>query len=161
MKLITKIFLAIFFLAVISLAYWLISPLFITIELDEPLPQSAKKEVDDIVITNEKEATLIEDVGSGDFKPAAHSVAGSVRVVDVDGKKYLRFEDFETDNGPDLRIYLSPEKNVEDSIDLGELKGTKGNFQYEIPSDVDIEKYSNVLVWCRAFEVLFSSAELT
>jgi hypothetical protein len=72
----------------------------------------------------------------------------------------LRFENFETINGPKLHIYLASDLSADDYIDLGEIKATKGNVNYEIPDGTDLEKYNKVLVWCRPFKVLFSYSEL-
>jgi hypothetical protein len=54
---------------------------------------------------------------------------------------------------------LATDRSASDYIDLGKIKATKGNVNYGIPSDVDLEKYDTVLVWCVPFEVLFSYAE--
>lgn len=72
----------------------------------------------------------------------------------------LRFEDFETVNGPNLHIYLATNLQADDFIDLGEIKATKGSVNYTLPSDVDLVKYNKVLVWCVPFKVLFSYADL-
>jgi len=45
-------------------------------------------------------------------------------------------------------------------IDLGEIKATKGNVNYDIPEGTDLEKYNKVLVWCVPFRVLFSYSDL-
>ena len=76
-------------------------------------------------------------------------------------KRILRFEDFETINGPELHIYLSSELGDERFIDLGKIKATKGNVNYDIPAGIDTSKYNKVLVWCKPFSVLFSYAELS
>jgi hypothetical protein len=44
--------------------------------------------------------------------------------------------------------------------DLGALKGNVGNQQYGLSRDVNIERYTTVVVWCRAFSVAFTSAPL-
>jgi hypothetical protein len=44
--------------------------------------------------------------------------------------------------------------------DLGALKGNIGDRQYDLSRHVRIARYSNVLVWCRAFSVDFTSAPL-
>ena len=49
---------------------------------------------------------------------------------------------------------------MSDYVDLGRLKGNKGNQQYGIPDDVDVRRYSTVVIWCRAFTALFARAEL-
>jgi len=63
-------------------------------------------------------------------------------------------------NGPDLYVYLSTDKAASDFVNLGRLKGNMGNQNYEIPQGTDLDKYDTVLIWCKAFSVLFGSAEL-
>jgi len=123
------------------IGWYLISPAFITVEMNEAAPSD------------------IFDA-MGDFKASAHEVEGKALLIQTNEKTILRFEDFETINGPKLHIYLSSDLGDEDFIDLGEIKATKGNVNYEIPSDVDVKKYNKVLVWCVPFSVLFSYAEL-
>jgi len=141
-----KIFFIILGFFVVSVAGWyLLSPLFIVIESDEPLPGSALEK---------------ESLFSGNFVAAVHSVEGKVLIIEENGKKILRFENFETVNGPNLHIYLATDTSVKDFIDLGEIKATKGNVNYEIPAGTDLKKYNTVVVWCVPFRVLFSYAEL-
>lgn len=97
---------------------------------------------------------------SGGFVSSAHEVSGAGKVVLAGNTRVLRFENFSTLNGPDLRIYLSADLAATDFVDLGPIKATKGNINYEIPSTVDLTKYNKILVWCRQFSVLFGYAEL-
>jgi Electron transfer DM13 len=98
------------------------------------------------------------------FEPVRHAAAGTATVIRLArGGRVLTLTDFEVDNGPDLRVYLvaggaRSEDEVEDFVDLGGLKGNRGNQQYAIPDDVDVARYSTVVVWCRAFSVLFARA---
>lgn len=100
------------------------------------------------------------NIMEGNFIPGAHEVSGKAVVIENENKKILRFENFETINGPDLFIYLSSDLDNKEFIDLGKIKATKGNVNYQLPENVDLEKYNKVLVWCRAFRILFSYAEL-
>ena len=68
---------------------------------------------------------------------------------------------FSTVNGPDLFVYLATDKSANDFVNVGRLQSSSGEQTYTIPEDVDLEKYNNVLVWCRAFGVLFGNAELS
>jgi hypothetical protein len=52
------------------------------------------------------------------------------------------------------------ESQVEDHVDLGGLKGNRGDQQYTVPADVDLPRYRTVVIWCRAFSVLFARAPL-
>lgn len=78
------------------------------------------------------------------------------------GQRFLRFEDFETNNGPDLNVYLvnSSDDGVSDFVDLGDLKGNIGDQNYEIPPEVDLANYDRVVIWCVRFGVGFGSASL-
>ena len=146
-----KLFVIIFAFAVGAIAYWLISPLW------------RVKQVNDIApITRTNQQAQGENVSkfSGSFVAKAHDVSGTASVISTDTEKILRFENFETINGPDLRIYLATDDTAKDYVDLGAIKGTKGNINYTIPPNTDPTKYRYVLVWCRAFSVLFGEAEL-
>jgi len=99
-------------------------------------------------------------LAQGEFKPRAHEVKGKALLIQAGDSKLLRFEDFETVNGPDLHIWLASSLGKEDYIELGSIKATKGNVNYDLPADVDTTKYNKVLVWCVPFRVLFSYAEL-
>ena len=100
-------------------------------------------------------------LAQGPFKARAHSVEGTAKLIAVGDKKVLRFEDFNTLNGPNLHIYLASDLSADDIIDLGKIKATKGNVNYDIAQGIDTNKYNKVLVWCVPFGVLFSYAELT
>lgn len=99
-------------------------------------------------------------VASGEFMRYVHSVEGRALFIEGKDSRTLRFEDFSTDNGPDLYVYLSADKGTKDIIDLGRIRATHGNVNYEVPKEVDITKYKYVLIWCRPFGVLFSYALL-
>ena len=89
-----------------------------------------------------------------------HGASGSVRVVDIGSEKYIRYEDFNTIDGPGLYVYLSKDLRARDFVDLGYRKGTRGNINYKIPRGIDIDEYRYVLHWCKPFGVLFNYADL-
>ena len=101
----------------------------------------------------------------GAFRPLAHDVRGRALLVEAGGETYLRFEGFEVENGPDLRVYLSraPADASEDElaarfVDLGELKGNVGDQNYLVPASVEVAAYRSAVVWCRRFSVGFAVA---
>jgi hypothetical protein len=97
-------------------------------------------------------------VGSGD---GFHNAEGVAKVINLaDGRTFLRLENLKATNGPDLYVYLSTDKDASDIVNLGRLKGNIGNQNYEIPAGTDLSKYDTVLIWCKAFSVLFGSAKL-
>tara|TARA_Y100000034_G_scaffold122112_1_gene167153 strand:- start:1166 stop:1699 length:534 start_codon:yes stop_codon:yes gene_type:complete len=165
-------------LIAIPIAYYLISPAFKVVEVNEASPLMVKdsmktmdadtklefekqtNEMKDKVMEKKETSPSNEILSQGDFKANAHEVAGNAILIESNNEKILRFENFETINGPKLHIYLSTELGDSDFVDLGEIKATKGNVNYKIPSGTDTSKYNKVLVWCKPFKVLFSHAEL-
>ena len=162
---------------IVAIGWYLISPVFTEVELEEESPLTMKDNFDSMsseekaefqeaVEQSEQGKTMSETMGEaqvlseGEFKPRAHEVEGKALLIESDGKKILRFEDYDTINGPNLHIYLSTDLGIEDSIDLGKIKATKGNINYELDPSIDIEKYDKVLVWCVPFRVLFHYAEI-
>lgn len=97
-----------------------------------------------------------------------HKGRGQAYILEYpDGRKILRFENFETINGPDLYVYLSKTgsptgdlKSLGDFIDLGRLKGNIGDQNYELPKNILIDEYQNAVIWCKKFGVLFPYAVL-
>lgn len=89
-----------------------------------------------------------------------HPASGQVRVIETAEQTLVRFEDYNGTNGPDLRIYLATDLDATEFVDLGKPRGNMGNINYTIPSDIDLDDYTYVMTWCRAFGVLFDYAEL-
>ena len=100
---------------------------------------------------------IMKDV-KGTFVSDAHPTMGTATVNE--NVTNLALTNFKTDDGPKLLLYLSTEVDSEEYVDLGELKGLEGNYDYAIPAGTDIEKYKYVVVWCIDFSVSFGHAEL-
>jgi hypothetical protein len=101
----------------------------------------------------------------GSFEPVAHSARGAARVIRTPRGRVLTLTGFEVDNGPDLRVYVvagpaRSEEEVDEFTDLGALKGNKGDQQYELPRQLDLDRPHTVVIWCRAFSVNFARAPL-
>ena len=99
-----------------------------------------------------------EFVGAGDSIHDAEGIAKEISLED--GRNFIRFENFKVTNGPDLYVYLATDKSASDFVDIGKLKANIGNQNYEIPDGTDLAKYNTVVIWCKAFTVLFGSADL-
>jgi Electron transfer DM13 len=105
---------------------------------------------------------ITKALGIGDFMNGTHPTTGSVKILEDSQdktKKYLVFENFKTDAGPDLKIYLSEDVKAAKFIEISKLENT-GNFNVLIPTSADLDKQKYVLIWCKQFSVLFGSAQL-
>ena len=95
----------------------------------------------------------------GDFKGAAHPTSGTAQIIDDNGVKKLKFTNFKTDSGPDLRVYLAEDEKASNFIEISN-KVENGNLLYLVPTEVNIEKQIHVLIWCKLFKVNFGTAIL-
>lgn len=156
-----KIVLAVIVLGLLGFAYYTISPLWRNIESNEASPLATLPETDtEALNTNEEQQTTDGVLATADFIPKAHDVEGRAQLIKIGDEYTVRFEDFKTINGPDVQIYLATDTSADDFVDLGDIKATDGNVNYVVPAGTDVQKYDTVLVWCKAFSVLFSYAEL-
>ena len=99
-----------------------------------------------------------------------HWAQGSAVVYTLgEGKHLLRLENFRSANGPDLRVMLSASLAPRSptalnegglALDLGRLKGNVGDQNYEIPAGLDPGLYNSVVIYCRRFNIIFSTATL-
>ena len=99
----------------------------------------------------------------GEFTSGEHEAIGQAQLIRLaEGGTVLTLTDFETSPGPDLRVYLvtGGADDLGDVVDLGALKGNKGDQQYDVPASADLDRHRTVVVWCRAFSVAFGSARL-
>ncbi len=130
-------------------------------EAAEPMPA----EVDEA-----EEAGVVVTQFEGAFGPRSHPGEGVAKVLnDGTEQRFLRFEEFSTDNGPDLNVYLTTADADADAgdfgasgqfVDLGDLKGNVGEQNYEIPPEVDLAQFDTVVIWCVRFGVAFAAADL-
>jgi len=109
------------------------------------------------------------ELASGQFRGIAHETKGSATIYQLpDGKRVLRLTEFETSNGPDVQVYLVAARDAADNdtvtkagfVNVGALKGNIGDQNYEVPADLDLNKYQAVTIWCRRFGVNFGTAAL-
>lgn len=98
-------------------------------------------------------------VSEGTFKSGDHPTSGVAKLYKKRTTFTLVFENFKTDEGPDLRIYLAEDTKSKNFIELTELKNT-GNFYLTLPDNAVSDKRLFVLIWCKRFSVHFGSAEL-
>jgi hypothetical protein len=157
--------------AVVGLGIYWFGPqrLVLDREVSESLPTpsptagtSAGEAVDDPVVEP-------IELSSGTFRSLEHETTGTARVVEVgDGSRFVRLEDLDTSDGPDLRIYLTDQPVSDDwhvwddgeYVDLGALKGNVGDSNYRLPDGVNLDDYRTVVIWCRRFTVGFAVAPI-
>ncbi|WP_020598609.1 DM13 domain-containing protein [Spirosoma panaciterrae] len=98
-------------------------------------------------------------LASGKFQNGVHTVSGQVRLYERNGKQVLVFENFKSDTGPDLRIYLAADTQASNFTEVSLLTAV-GSFYVDVPSTIPLSHQRFVLIWCKRFAVHFGNAEL-
>lgn len=132
---------------------------------DQPDAAISKPEATPPAAVSAPSAPPIRDgtVATGNFRSApGERAAGTVTIIRVDNRYYVRLE-ADTDIGasPDPIVTFGNGDRADLSINLGSLKGTKGSQNYEVPDTIDSTKYTQVIIYCRAFRVPIGYANLT
>jgi len=157
------------FLIALSVAWYLGSPLFIRTYTNETVPAvsaATAAPASTSGATNAPTAAArVLAQGELGYVDTVHNGKGPVRIIELGGQRFVRFEDVAITNAPDIHVYLSRESGGKwseaGSIYLGALKATNGSFNYEVPAGITVGDYKSVVVWCRAFGVLITWADLT
>jgi hypothetical protein len=99
-----------------------------------------------------------------------HEGAGAATLVRLpDGQTVLRLEDdFRVTNGPDLYVYLAgsafPRTTAElrgtDAFEVARLRRNMGGQSFALPNDLDLTRFRSVVIYCRYFTTVFSTAQL-
>ncbi len=102
---------------------------------------------------------------------STYTIQGRASITEENGKRTLSLTDFDVSNGPDLFVYLvktpdAKNQTVKDAVgkeaftNLGELKGNRGNQNYVLPDDLELEGDYVISIWCKRFFRNFGSAEM-
>ncbi len=152
-------------LAILPLAWYLGSPLFLNQAVNEALPSASAAQVG-------QATTGAAALHTGQFNAidGLHKGEGTASIYrQRDGNFVLRLDSFKVTNGPDLYVYLSGHPAPTDAaqlhqggaMEVARLKGNIGSQNYELPADVDISQFRSVVIYCKQFSVIFSTAELS
>lgn len=163
-------------LAVATVGAWLVTSvaaggfLLVTSEVDRVVDEDVVVAATAMPSTASSEDTAPTDVATsapdgprleadGRFRSGEHETRGRAALVRTpDGGRVLTLTGFSTAPGPDLRVYAVPATSgTRDAVDLGRLKGNKGDQQYTVPATALV---GSVVIWCRAFSVDFGTAVL-
>ena len=109
-------------------------------------------------------------VASGSFYRVEVRGEGTAKLYRLgDGRRILRFENFQTGENTDLFVWLSEVAKPENSaqadnsphLELGNLKSTVGTQNYEIPASVPTERIRSIVIWCQPVAIAYAAAALT
>ena len=99
-------------------------------------------------------------------KPA---LKGEWKIVKEDKHYFIELADnFVAKNGPDVKIFLSPQKPsdvtgdnaVKDSVLIHQLTQFSGQYRIAIPAGTDLDRYQSLVFHCEAYSKLWGVSAL-
>lgn len=124
-----------------------------------PIDDRAKSALDGATVLASGEFQELDSLHYGSGRATIYELADETRI--------LRFEDFTSARGGDVRVYLARDPQPrsalqlgDDFFDLGRLKGSVGDQSYFLPATRDLSGYRSAVVFCRQFNVSITVATL-
>jgi hypothetical protein len=102
----------------------------------------------------------IYELRSGNFMNSGNisKVSGVSRILSVNDIEFLRFENFNITNGPELHVYFTDKGDLVNSKDLGILKGNIGPQNYFLGNIAN--QYDTVVIASKPFKMVYAKAML-
>ena len=114
-------------------------------------------------------AVAEEPLVHGTWTKKTSSIRGSWSIVEENGTRFLILsDDFKTKKAPDLKLFLSPRalsaidgRNASsDAALIANLKSVAGGQRYAVPDNIDLTKYSTLLLHCEKYLKVWGGAAL-
>lgn len=114
-------------------------------------------------------ALAADTLHEGAWTKKTQKASGTWSIVEEDGARFVVLSDeFKTKKAPDLKLFVSPKtvkelknKNAtEGSAFIAQLTSHKGGQRYEIPSSIELDDYTSIIIHCEKYTKLWCAAEL-
>jgi hypothetical protein len=83
---------------------------------------------------------------------------GLAKILTVNDNPFLRFENFNVTNGPDLHVYFTNGQDINSGMDLGMLKGNMGAQNYFLGGIAN--QYDTVVIASKPFGTIYATSNL-
>ncbi|NER14509.1 electron transfer flavoprotein [Leptobacterium flavescens] len=110
-----------------------------------------------------------QSLKKGKWDKQNKSISGSWEITKKsDGTYIVLSDDFKTKKAPDLKLFLSKKqassvngKNAtKDAVFVAKLKSPKGGQSYKIPSNINIDDYTSLLIHCEKYSIFWGGGNL-
>ena len=87
-----------------------------------------------------------------------YGAAGEAAVYVSSEMTFLRLQDFGIASGIDQKLYLTKDGTIETGIEIGALKASQGDQNYDI-SGIDHDVYNTLIIYSKPFEMYYGYAK--
>ena len=120
-----------------------------------------------IVVTFASFSIAAQPFAEGKWTKKTASIGGSWSILEENGNRFLVLsDDFKTKKAPDLKLFLSSldlsaidgSNATSHAVLIANLKSVQGGQRYPIPGDIDLNKYSTLLLHCEKYSKVWGGA---
>jgi len=124
-----------------------------TFDITEELVVVVGDTTEVVIVEPEPPVVTSDIVGFGNFEGTGYRVSGSFEIIDNNGQLIIDVSsDFRTASLPDLVIYLSNSQfSNGGALIIDDTIRASGGQSFNIPPGTNLNDYTNVLLFCRAF----------
>ncbi|MFI5405783.1 MAG: DM13 domain-containing protein [Nitrososphaerales archaeon] len=84
-----------------------------------------------------------------------YDASGTASIVYAGNMVFLRLEDFSVTSGIDQHLYLTKDGTIASGIDLGPLKASAGNQNYDI-TGINVDAYNIMIIYSETFGTYYA-----
>lgn len=106
----------------------------------------------------EKATIILLRFGNFTSQQNGTEAQGLAKILTVNDNPFLRFENFNVTNGPDLHVYFTNGKDINSGMDLGMLKGNMGAQNYFLGGIAN--QYDTVVIASKPFGTIYATSNL-
>jgi hypothetical protein len=106
----------------------------------------------------EKATIILLRFGNFTSQQNGTEAQGLAKILTVNDNPFLRFENFNVTNGPDLHVYFTNGKDINSGMDLGMLKGNMGAQNYFLEGIAN--QYDTVVIASKPFGTIYATSNL-
>lgn len=84
-----------------------------------------------------------------------YDASGTASIVYAGDMVFLRLEDFSVTSGIDQHLYLTKDGTIASGIDLGPIKASIGNQNYDV-TGIDVDAYNVLIIYSDTFDTYYA-----
>ena len=95
------------------------------------------------------------------FQKVEKTTTGHAEIIrTAEGRIVIQFQSFVTEPGAGLYIYLV-DQNIADGYEVAKLTTITGSQTYNLPEDVDLNKYKKIVIYSKSAEIIYGEAKIS
>ncbi len=127
-----------------------------TVKNTEPLVPEVTIESTPYTDQNGQQSSVLVEGPFPVIGTSKYPASGQVEIIRSPEETIIQYKNYNGTGGSNLKIYLAKDLAAKNFIDLGEARGSEGDFIYGAPLDIDFADYPYILTWSESSREVFN-----